>query len=561
MQFDVDGAKAAGYTDAEIVDHLAAQSKFNAGQARKAGYTDAELLSHLTSTPAPVPSNQAPALSKEDTPGIGSTLLTGAGRTFDKVLDGITQAWLAVAPGDNESTKRGLKENVDEKTRLYKPLQDARPVATAVGESLPSMVVPVGGSATVLGTAAKLAASGAIPAALEYGTPEERLKRAAIAGGASAAGGLVIPKLVQAGGRLVAPISDAVLGTVTPAARALYARAQQLGIPVTAAQLGDSRFMKTLTSVIDSVPMSGSTAAKQTQQQAFNRAVSRTFGEDSPVVTRELYDQAKQRITGEFERLASQNNLQVTPALLNDLGQVTQDAARHATDSTSRSITNLVDDLAGKIDPATGSIPGQAYQAIDTQISKLLRSGSEQTPFLQQLQHSIRTAMDHSISPADQAAWQAARSQYRNLKAVRDIVGKADGEGNISPALLMGRLNANNASKEAMAQGTRGELGDIAEVGKQFLVGKVPDSGTAQRMAAWSALGAGGAINPVLAAKTIALSRLANVANNSPRVTARMLAPQNPANIQQLLTNNPNVATQVIGSGTGLTLADLAASR
>lgn len=561
MAFDIEGAKAAGYSDAEIVDHLASQSKFNAGQARKAGYSDAELLQHLgTQTAAPAASAKAPALAPEDTPGVGQTMMIGAGRTFDKVLDGLTQMWMGVS-SDSDSTKAALKNSVDEKSRLYQPLAEARPVATAVGESLPSMVVPIGGSATVLGTAAKLAASGAIPAALEYGTPEERLQRAAVAGGASAAGGLIIPKVLQAGTKLVAPLTDAALGVVTPAARALYARAQQLGIPVTAAQLGNSKFMKTLASTIDAVPFSGATASKAAQQQGFNRAVSRTFGEDSPVVTREIYDQAKTRITGEFDRLSSQNNLAVTPALLNDLGQVTTDASRHATDSTARSITNLVDDLAGKIDPTTGTIPGAAYQAIDSKISKLLKAGNEQTPFLQQLQTSIRTAMDHSISPADQAAWQQARAQYRNLKAVRDIVGKGGGEGDISPALLMGRLNANNAGKEAMAQGTRGELGDIAEVGKQFLVDQVPNSGTAQRMAAYGALGAGGAVNPILAAKTIALSRLANVANNSPRVTARMVAPRNPANIQQLLTNNPNVATQVLGSGSGLTLADLAASR
>ena len=45
--FDIEGARKAGYSEAEIVDHLAAERKFDAAAARKSGYSDAELLTHL----------------------------------------------------------------------------------------------------------------------------------------------------------------------------------------------------------------------------------------------------------------------------------------------------------------------------------------------------------------------------------------------------------------------------------------------------------------------------------------------------------------------------------
>lgn len=48
MAFDVQGARDAGYTDAEIAAHLAKSSKFDVDGARKAGYSDAEIVSHLT---------------------------------------------------------------------------------------------------------------------------------------------------------------------------------------------------------------------------------------------------------------------------------------------------------------------------------------------------------------------------------------------------------------------------------------------------------------------------------------------------------------------------------
>lgn len=45
--FDVQGAKAAGYSDAEIADHLAAAHGFDAVAARKSGYSDSEIVQHL----------------------------------------------------------------------------------------------------------------------------------------------------------------------------------------------------------------------------------------------------------------------------------------------------------------------------------------------------------------------------------------------------------------------------------------------------------------------------------------------------------------------------------
>lgn len=48
--FDIEGARKAGYSDAEIADHLAQQSKFDVDGARKAGYSDAEIIQHVSPT-------------------------------------------------------------------------------------------------------------------------------------------------------------------------------------------------------------------------------------------------------------------------------------------------------------------------------------------------------------------------------------------------------------------------------------------------------------------------------------------------------------------------------
>ena len=48
MAFDVEGAKKAGYSDAEIAAHLAQQSNFDVAGAKKAGYSDADIVKHLS---------------------------------------------------------------------------------------------------------------------------------------------------------------------------------------------------------------------------------------------------------------------------------------------------------------------------------------------------------------------------------------------------------------------------------------------------------------------------------------------------------------------------------
>lgn len=53
MAFDVEGARKAGYSDAEIADHLAKSSKFDVAGARNAGYSDSEIISHMSTLDSP----------------------------------------------------------------------------------------------------------------------------------------------------------------------------------------------------------------------------------------------------------------------------------------------------------------------------------------------------------------------------------------------------------------------------------------------------------------------------------------------------------------------------
>lgn len=167
-------------------------------------------------------------------PGVMGAATIGAGRTADSILDGLTQ-WLLQAKGET-SALGGLKQNVDEKAAIYKPLQEQHPYATAMGEALPSMAIPVGGAAGVGGNLLRLGAAGALPGALEYGTAGERFGRAATGAAAGVIGGVVAPKVVSAVTSAVPAIGRTAKAIVEPlyeggrqqiAGRALNAAAGQ----------------------------------------------------------------------------------------------------------------------------------------------------------------------------------------------------------------------------------------------------------------------------------------------------------------------------------------------
>lgn len=53
MAFDIEGARKAGYTDAEIADYLGGQSSYDVRGARSSGYSDGEIIAHLAQGQTP----------------------------------------------------------------------------------------------------------------------------------------------------------------------------------------------------------------------------------------------------------------------------------------------------------------------------------------------------------------------------------------------------------------------------------------------------------------------------------------------------------------------------
>ena len=265
----------------------------------------------------------------------------------------------------------------------------------------------------------------------------------------------------------------------------LAKKAAQHGIRLTAPQVSPSRTAKLIDSGTSQVPLSGGGAVRSQQQQQFNRAVGRTFGAESDKITPEVFREAKNRISSEFNRLASRNDMRITPELASKLRGIAEESAAFGDDATHNAVMSAIARVNGQA--VDGALPGRAYQSIDSMLGRISRNGGEKAHYLGEVREALRDAMGASVSPKDQAAWKAARKAWSNMKTVEPLVAKSP-SGDISPAALMGRVTSNAPGKVSMAQGSRGEIGDLARIGQKFLKSQVPDSGTARRMMLFNGL-------------------------------------------------------------------------
>ncbi len=341
---------------------------------------------------------------------------------------------------------------------------------------------------TVAGGLSGAALGGADAAVRSEGDPDA-IKRGAEFGGAVG---------------LVAPAAGAVLGGAVNklAGGAIPQRVAQLaqlardkyGINVGPGQLSTNPTIKFLDSVVNRLPMSGGTAAKEAQQTAFNSAVANSFGETAKEVTPEVIDAAKGRIGKVFDSVADR-----TPAIKAD-GQFQDDilntfkeAEQTLQSSEIEPLRKMMLGIVQKYKEGGNAIDGETYQALTRKGAPLDRLMNSNDPNIAYSAGQIRDALDgtleRSAPPAALSDLRTARQQWKALKTVEPLAAKS-ATGDISPALLMGQASKSYGTS---SYGKGNDLVDLARIGQQFLK-EAPSSGTAERSALQNLLlgGAGG---------------------------------------------------------------------
>lgn len=326
-----------------------------------------------------------------------------------------------------------------------------------------------------------------------------RMATGAVVGGASA--GLIDPSQAGAGAivggalpgavKLAGMAGQALSGKVSPEVAQLYDRAKQLGIEVPADRIANSKPMNALAASLNYVPFSGRAATEEAMASQVNRALSRTFGQDTPNITKGLRD-ARKVLGSEFDNVLTKNTVGVDNKFLSDLATTEAKAAAELGKSEFSIIKNQIDEILSR--GGAGQIEGQTAYNIKKTLDRIGQRQTNEAYYARQLQKDLMGALERSLGPNQASQFSALRRQYGNMLELEGLAARgADG------GITIGRLS-----------GMRGqlpkEIEEIADIASQFVKTRESPHGALQRLIIGGAtLGTAGA-SGVLPAAGIGLT-------------------------------------------------------
>lgn len=484
----------------------------------------------------PKPQPAKPDVSDSSLVAIGAGLGKGVGTVALNAQNYLGKGMSAIGldtPGEwlQQDATQGLK-NLEGQVSPYKQVS---PFATGAGELAGNIAatLPVGGvlakgvemAAPLVAnapTAIKLANAlrsggmtlGGAPAqtALQ-GAGNLALRAAGGAGTGYASAGLVNPDEAGMGAavggafplaaRTVAAGSRALGGalrggSVSQPVAQLAQRAEQLGINIPADRIANSKPLNALASSLEYVPFSGRAAVEDTMQSQLNRALTRTFGQDSENVTQALR-RAADDLGQKFDDVLKGTAVKADDTLLSDLASTVANARDELTDQQFGVISRQVNNIMSKV-KAGDVIDADAAYNIKKGLDRIGKSNDSSLAYYAgALKNDLMGALNRSLGPEDAQAFAKVRQQYGNMLSLQKLAQNG-AEGDISIARLANMKNIRNP-----------ELQELADIAAQFLKPREGQHGAMQRVSLGAlGFGVGGHFMPYATAGGIALGRALN---------------------------------------------------
>lgn len=280
--------------------------------------------------------------------------------------------------------------------------------------------------------------------------------------------GGALPGATQLAGKAGGALRNAVAGGgASPEVAQLAQRAKELGINIPADRLVNSRPLNALASSLNYVPMSGRAATEDAMNSQLNRALSRTFGQDSSNVTMALR-KADDVLGGQFDRFLQSNTVRMDRQFLDDLAEVSNRATKELSGDLGGIIKGQVDDIIEKA--ATGQIDGQAAYNIKKTLDKIGKRNSSEAAYAIDLKQTLMDALNRSVGPEKAASFANLRKQYGSMLELEKLA-KNGAEGEVSVARLANLKNIRNP-----------EMQELADIAAQFVKPREGAHGAAQRV-------------------------------------------------------------------------------
>ena len=298
----------------------------------------------------------------------------------------------------------------------------------------------------------------------------------------------VTPTASVTGGQITPGVVGAdTSAALTEAQKAILDRGKAMGFRTTPGQETGSRSLQQMEARLESNPFTSGTfnEIKATNQSVLNRAAAQAIGVDAAELSNPVLAQAQRQISAVYNKVASPNVQKLDQMYVMNGIDLIDSAAEGLTTQPLR--TNIfvkqLQELANK-----GEATGNQLTTLSSKIGK--RAKNEMTTVsgdrelgqaLFQIKEIVDDQLAAGLSAADQAAFQAARANYRNLMTLRSNPGVVNpSSGNVSGLNLASALTRKDP--RGFMEGTNTTpMYEAARFAQAFrpIVG---DSGTATRM-------------------------------------------------------------------------------
>lgn len=367
------------------------------------------------------------------------------------------------------------------------------PIVNGVARGLETGGFRVGElTGTGAGTAARLGTGAAVGGAAAGMVNPEDAGVGALIGGA-------LPGATKLAGKAGTALRNSLAGGgVAPEVAALAKRAQELGINIPADRLVNSRPLNALASGLNYVPMSGRAATEDAMNSQLNRALSKTFGQDSSNVTQALR-KADDVLGGQFDDFLRNNTVKVDQKFMADLAEAGNQASRELGSDGAGIISKQIDDILAKA--TTGEIDGQAAYNIKKTLDRIGKRNTPEAYYALDLKQKLMDVLNRSVGEQKAGAFATVRKQYGSMLDLEKLA-KNGAEGEVSVARVANMKKIPNP-----------EMQELADIAAQFVKPREGQHGSAQR-ALVGALGFGAGGLPGLLGG-MAVGRAGNMALNS----------------------------------------------
>ena len=333
-------------------------------------------------------------------------------------------------------------------------------------------------------------------------------------------------KLKQAGlgaamGGIAAPITAGVARLVSPKA-SVNPQIQKLlneGITPTPGQLvgGTAQRMEdkavSLPILGDAIVSARNRGTEQFNRAALNRALA-PLGKDLNSIGRGGIKEVGETISQAYDDLLPKLSFRADNAFATDLARI-QSMATELPEAQANQLQRIMQDkVLGKLTPQ-GFADGINYKQIESELGRMATNYLSATDAdqrtlgaaISEVQKSLRETLTRS-NPSMAKELGKINEAYSIFTRIQRAAGGVGAEGGVfTPAQLQSAVRAGDSSmrKGRFAKG-EAVLQDLAEAGKTVMGGKVPNSGTADRMFAGAGALASGAISPAIPGSLIGAS-------------------------------------------------------